>query len=94
MIENLEFPVIFRISYSVNLILIHFFGFSFSIWCNTFFKVIKPSSQKTKPMSPDEWLRKLDKENGCIEDDDEPNLQLQRGGRTRSSQKKKKKGKG
>lgn len=44
-------------------------------------------------MSPDEWLRKLDKENGCIEDDDEPNLQLQRGGRTRSSQKKKKKGK-
>ncbi|VBB32553.1 unnamed protein product [Acanthocheilonema viteae] len=43
-------------------------------------------------MSPDEWLRKLDKENGCIEDDDESNLQLQRGGRTRSSQKKKKKG--
>ncbi|CAG9536662.1 unnamed protein product [Cercopithifilaria johnstoni] len=54
-------------------------------------KIIKPSSQKTKPMSPDEWLRKLDKENGCIEDDDEPNLQLQRGGRTRNSQKKKKK---
>uniref|UniRef100_A0A1I8ER22 ANK_REP_REGION domain-containing protein n=1 Tax=Wuchereria bancrofti TaxID=6293 RepID=A0A1I8ER22_WUCBA len=54
-------------------------------------KVIKPSSQKTKPMSPDEWLRKLDKENGCIEDDDETSLQLQRGGRTRSSQKKKKK---
>uniref|UniRef100_A0A1I7VAI0 ANK_REP_REGION domain-containing protein n=1 Tax=Loa loa TaxID=7209 RepID=A0A1I7VAI0_LOALO len=54
-------------------------------------KVIKPSSQKTKPMSPDEWLRKLDKENGCIEDDDESSLQLQRGGRTRSSQKKKKK---
>uniref|UniRef100_A0A0N4T877 PEST proteolytic signal-containing nuclear protein n=1 Tax=Brugia pahangi TaxID=6280 RepID=A0A0N4T877_BRUPA len=54
-------------------------------------KIIKPSSQKTKPMSPDEWLRKLDKENGCIEDDDETSLQLQRGGRTRSSQKKKKK---
>uniref|UniRef100_A0A915BSP5 ANK_REP_REGION domain-containing protein n=2 Tax=Parascaris univalens TaxID=6257 RepID=A0A915BSP5_PARUN len=53
-------------------------------------KVIK-SSQKTKPMSPDEWLRKLDKENGTIEDDDEPGGQLQRGGRARSSQKKKKK---
>ncbi|VDM30109.1 unnamed protein product [Toxocara canis] len=55
-------------------------------------KVIK-SSQKTKPMSPDEWLRKLDKENGAIEDDDEPSGQLQRGGRARSSQKKKKKSK-
>lgn len=42
-------------------------------------------------MSPDEWLRKLDKENGCIEDGDDPNIQLQRGGRTRSSQKKKRK---
>lgn len=42
-------------------------------------------------MSPDEWLRKLDKENGYVEDEDEPSGQLQRGGRTRSSQKKKKK---
>ncbi|VDM95928.1 unnamed protein product [Thelazia callipaeda] len=54
-------------------------------------KVIKPSSQKAKPMSPDEWLRKLDKENGCVEDDDEAGGQLQRGVRARSSQKKKKK---
>lgn len=49
---------------------------------------MKPS-QKTKPMSPDEWLRKLDTENR-IEDDDSVG-QLQRGGRARSSQKKKKK---
>lgn len=54
-------------------------------------QVIKPSSQKTKPMSPDEWLRKLDKENGSVEDDEEQGGQLQRGGRARSSQKKKKK---
>lgn len=46
-------------------------------------------SQKTKAMSPDEWLRKLDIENR-IEDDESPG-QLQRGGRARSSQKKKKK---
>ncbi|VDD86830.1 unnamed protein product [Enterobius vermicularis] len=51
-------------------------------------KGMKPS-QKTKPMSPDEWLRKLDTENR-IEDDDSVG-QLQRGGRARSSQKKKKK---
>uniref|UniRef100_A0A0N5ABC5 ANK_REP_REGION domain-containing protein n=1 Tax=Syphacia muris TaxID=451379 RepID=A0A0N5ABC5_9BILA len=47
------------------------------------------TSQKTKPMSPDEWLRKLDIENR-IDDEDFPG-QLQRGGHSRSSQKKKKK---
>ncbi|VDN50906.1 unnamed protein product [Dracunculus medinensis] len=53
-------------------------------------KVLK-SSQKTKPMSPDEWLRKLDREIGDNDDDDGDNDgHLQRGGKGRSSQKKKK----
>ncbi|MFH4980813.1 hypothetical protein AB6A40_007522 [Gnathostoma spinigerum] len=54
-------------------------------------KKVMKTSQRTKPMSPDEWLRKLDTENGTFDEDDDGSGQLQRGGRARSSQKKKKK---
>uniref|UniRef100_A0AC34RJ42 Uncharacterized protein n=1 Tax=Panagrolaimus sp. JU765 TaxID=591449 RepID=A0AC34RJ42_9BILA len=51
---------------------------------------LKPGSSKTKPMSPDEWVKKLEAENSPDADDDLEG-QLNRGGRGRSGSRKKKK---
>uniref|UniRef100_A0A914Z6R5 Protein phosphatase 1 regulatory subunit 16A n=1 Tax=Panagrolaimus superbus TaxID=310955 RepID=A0A914Z6R5_9BILA len=49
---------------------------------------LKSGAQKTKPMSPDEWVKKLDAEN---EDDDDMEGQLNRSARGRSGSRKKQK---
>jgi protein phosphatase 1 regulatory subunit 16A len=51
-------------------------------------RALKSGSQKTKPMSPDEWVKKLEAE---TEDDDLEEGNLNRGGRGRSGSRKKKK---
>lgn len=49
------------------------------------------SNSKTKPMSPDEWVKKLEAENTIDGDDDLDEGQLNRSGRGRSGSRKKKK---
>jgi hypothetical protein len=51
-------------------------------------RALKSGSQKTKPMSPDEWVKKLETEN---EDDENEDGDFKRGGKGRSGSRKKKK---